>query len=219
MATFLLGQPVAQLGRLVQIAQLRFPSTNRRLARSIAITFSPTEPNWDRSPLPPNFGGDQWSLWVGPALAAVITREIPLNLLSLRDNFGARPGVLRRPRGWREVASVRGGRFVLAAVASTAVPNPRSTPLKAKYSRRHTDEATAVLNTRPTQRTAARSGEVGSAVAAGLPERLVVAVGAPAEDEQQVGEAVEVADDLGADLLAAGDGEPLGAPANRPAHV
>jgi hypothetical protein len=49
---------------------------NRRLARTIAITFNPSEPNWDRSPLPPSFGGDQWSLWVGSALAAVITREI-----------------------------------------------------------------------------------------------------------------------------------------------
>ena len=57
------------------------------------------------------------------------------------------------------------------------------------------------------------------AVAARLPQRLRAAIGSAREDEQQVAEAVEVADDLGLYLGAAGDRQALGAAAHGPAHV
>ena len=68
-------------------------------------------------------------------------------------------------------------------------------------------------------RRSSAAGGSRSAVAARLPQRLVAGVGGAAEDEQQVREAVQVAHHLGAALLAAGDGQPLGAAAHGPAHV
>src|SRR3954452_4519431 len=68
-----------------------------------------------------------------------------------------------------------------------------------------------------------RSGSAGGgsarlAVAARLPQRLLARVGPAAEDEQQVGEPVEVAHDLGVAVLDV-DGAPLGPPADRAADV
>ena len=57
------------------------------------------------------------------------------------------------------------------------------------------------------------------AIPARLPQRLIAAVGAPAEDEQQVRQPVQVADHLRVQLIAAGNREPLRAPAHGPADV
>ncbi len=59
----------------------------------------------------------------------------------------------------------------------------------------------------------------GASLAAGLPQRLVRPVRRPGEDEQQIAQAVQVADGPGADRVPAGNGAPLGAPAHGPAHV
>src|SRR5215212_1854070 len=52
------------------------------------------------------------------------------------------------------------------------------------------------------------------AIAARLPERLVPVVRRPREDEEQVGQPVEVADALAVDLVAAVDRAPLGTAAD-----
>src|SRR5687768_10054608 len=60
---------------------------------------------------------------------------------------------------------------------------------------------------------------ISSAIAAGLPERLVALVRRAGEDEEQVREAVEVAHALAVDLVAAVDRAPLGAAADGAADV
>src|SRR5205085_12102002 len=69
------------------------------------------------------------------------------------------------------------------------------------------------------------SGGIGRTVRTGVPKRLGALpragadVGCAAEHEEEVGEAVQVADDLGCAVVVDGDGAALGAAAYGAAHV